>query len=391
MIPNPAVTPTQEGAADMRSRIFVCQPIPEVALDRMREFAEVEVYPWAHRQISVGELESAVRCSDYVFCMHSIPVTESMVEANPGLIGYGVSAVRPDLHAVQACERAGIRFLVADRPEPPASGDWSLNGYGLNPRATSDLMVTLLLNLAYRVLEADRYCRGNGYFQEMTMDLMGQGCTGKTVSLYGLGKVARQAVRKLKALDMNVLYTKRTRLPEEEEARLGIEWVAEPDELISRGDYVCLLVNYEDANLRLFGERQFKLMKPTAYFINVARGRLVNQDAMIRALQDGVIAGAGLDVFWHEPPVVHDAWVQTELRKLDNVVLTPHNGGATYDSRGAQTLAIADAIVKDITARQTALSGPEVGSPLRASGDSEVPRLAKTIQQVNRSLQFTAS
>jgi glyoxylate reductase len=75
---------------------------------------------------------------------------------------------------------------------------------------------------------------------------------------------------------------------------------------------------------------------------------------MIKALQDGVIAGAGLDVFWHEPPMVRDAWVQPELRKMDNIVLTPHNGGATYDSRGAQTLAIANAIVKEIIARQSA-------------------------------------
>lgn len=338
----------------MKPRIFVSQPVPEVALDRLREYGEVEVFPWAHREISVGELESAVGRSDYVFCMHSIPVTRSMVDANPNLVGYGVASVRADLHDVEACERAGIKFLLADHPEPPADGGWSLNGYGLNPRATSDLMVTLLLNLAYRVVEADKYCRGNGFFQEMTMDLMGQGCTGKTVALYGLGKVGKQAVRKLKALDMNVLYTKRTRLPAEEEAELGIEWVADPDELISRGDYVCLLVNFEDGNLRLFGEREFKLMKPTAYFVNVARGRLVDQPAMIKALQDGVIAGAGLDVFWHEPPMVRDAWVQPELRKMDNVVLTPHNGGATYDSRGAQTLAIANAIVKEIIARQSA-------------------------------------
>ena len=335
----------------MKPRIFVSQPVPEVALDRMREYGEVEVFPWKHRDISLGELESAVRRSDYVFCMHSIPITEAMVAANPNLIGYGLASVRADLHAVEAVERAGIKFLIAEHPEPPADGGWSYNGYGLNPRATSDLMVALLLNCAYRVTESDRYCRGQGFFQEMTMDLMGQGCTGKTVSLYGLGKVARQAVRKLKALDMNVLYSKRSRLTLEEEAELGIEWVGDPDELISRGDYVCLLVNYEDANYQIFGEREFKLMKPTAYFINVARGRLVDQDAMIRALQDGTIAGAGLDVFYHEPPVVHDAYVEPALRKLDNVVLTPHNGGATYDSRGAQTLAIANAIVKEIIAR----------------------------------------
>jgi len=338
----------------MVPRIFVSQPIPAVALDRLREYGEVEVFPFAHREASIGELESAARRSDYIFCMHSTPITQSMVEANPNLAGYGLAAAKPDLHAIEVCEKAGIKLLIAQRPQPPADGGWSLNGYGLNPRATSDLMVALILNLAYRVVEADAYCRRNGFFQEMTMDLMGQGCTGKTVSLYGLGRVARQAVRKLRALDMHVLYTKRTRLAEAEEAELGVEWVGEADELIARGDYVCMLVNYEDQNLRLMGEREFALMKPTAYFINVGRGRLVDEDAMIRALRDGVIAGAGLDVFWNEPPVVHDAYIPLALRKVDNVVLTPHNGGATYDSRGAQTLAIADAIVADIVARRSA-------------------------------------
>jgi glyoxylate reductase len=336
----------------MVPKIFVSQPIPEVALDRLREYGDVEVFPWSHREASISDLESAARRSDYVFCMHSTPITESMVEANPNLRGYALAVARPELHAIDACAKAGIKLLIAQRPEPPVDGGWNLNGYGLNPRATSDLMVALILNLAYRVVEADKYCRRNGFFQEMTMDLMGQGCTGKTVSLYGLGKVARQAVRKLRALDMNVLYTKRTRLPEAEEAELGVEWVGDPDELIARGDYVCMLVNFEDGNLRIMGEREFALMKPTAYFVNVGRGRLVDEDAMIRALRNGVIAGAGLDVYWNEPPVVHDSYIPLALRTMDNVVLTPHNGGATYDSRGAQTLAIANAVVADIVANQ---------------------------------------
>jgi glyoxylate reductase len=338
----------------MRPKIFVCQPIPEVALDRMAQVGDVEVFPWAHREISVGELESAARRSDYIFCMHSTPITASIVAANPGLRGIGVARARDDVQDLAACRAAGIALLEAQSPQPPADGGYSMNGFGLNPRATSDLMVALLLNLAYRVVEADRYCRGNGYFQEMTMDLMGIGCTGKTVALYGFGRVARQAVRKLRALDMHVLYTKRTRLSPEEEVAEGVDWVAEPDELIARADYLCLLANYSDANLHLIGEREFALMKPSAYFINVARGRLVDENAMIRALETGVIAGAGLDVYWHEPPVVRDAYIPKALRAMDNVVLTPHNGGATWDSRGAQTLAIANAIAEDVLRRERA-------------------------------------
>jgi glyoxylate reductase len=339
----------------MTPKIFVCQPVPEQALDRMREYAEIEVFPFSHRAISVGELESGARRSDYVFLMHETPITESIVAANPKLKGFGLSRAEEGIHDVAACEAAGIPLLFAKttpQPPPDAGGiGYPWTDYALNPRATSDLMVAMVINLGYRILEADKFCRGTGYFQEQTMAFMGQGCTGKTVSLWGLGKVARHAIRKLKALDMNVLYTKRTRLDEEEEKELGIEWVEDKDELIARGDYVCMLVNYEPANYMIMGEREFKLMKPSAYFINVGRGRLVDEAAMIEALQAGTIAGAGLDVYLNEPPVVFDPYIPEALRKMDNVVLTPHNGGATYDSRPRGTTAVADAIVDDIIAR----------------------------------------
>ncbi|HTW10665.1 MAG TPA: NAD(P)-dependent oxidoreductase [Acidimicrobiales bacterium] len=340
-------------------KIFVCQPVPGPAIERLRQYGEVEVFPYSHRPISIPEMADAARRSDYVFCMHETPITASIAEANPQLKGFALSYPAPGIVDVEACERAGVPLLYAQRPQAPEDGGWSLNGYGLNPRGTADLMVAMVMCLAYRVFDADRYVRANGYFQEMTMDLMGQGCTGKTASVWGLGKVARQAVPRLKALDMEVLYNKRTRLPKEEEAELGIEWVGDSDELIARADYLCMLVKYEPANLKIMGEREFNLMKPTSYFVNVGRGRLVDEDAMIKALQEGTIAGAGLDVYWHEPsayydPMEFDPYIPEALRKLDNVILTPHNGGATYLSRGMQTLDIANAIVDDIVAREKA-------------------------------------
>lgn len=324
-----------------RPKVFVSHPIPPVAVDRLREVADVELWEGKLRDITLEELESAARRSDYIFCMHQTPVTESMVAANPKLKGYGVSEVSPGLHAVEACKAAGVKLLEGNDKEAIIAG---------NRRATADLMVGLILCLAYRIVESDTYSRATGFFQEMTMDLMGLGCTNKTASLIGLGRVGRYAVPVLKALDVNVLYTKRHRLSPEDEQALGVEWVENVDDLIARGDYVCMLANFEPANLKMMGAREFALMKPTAYFVNVGRGRLVDEPAMIEALQKGTIAGAGLDVFWYESPVVHDCFIPEELRKLDNVVLTPHNGGATWDSRGRQTLAIANAIVDDIVA-----------------------------------------
>lgn len=331
-----------------RPKVFIAHPIPGVAIDRLREHAEVEVFAGHYRDINVDELESAVRRSDYVFCMHQTPVTESMVAANPNLKGYGVSHISPEHHAVAACEAAGVKLLEGSNADEIIDG---------NRRATADLMVALILCLAYRVVEADRYSRATGYFQEMTMDLMGQGCEGRVVSLIGLGRVGKFAAPRLRSFGLKVLYTKRTRLSPAEELELGVEWVEDIDTLIAHGDFVSMLANYEPANEKMMGRAEFELMKPEAYFVNVGRGRLVDEDAMVEILEAGRIAGAGLEVFWNEPPTVPDAYIPQRLRKLDNVILQPHNGGATWDSRGRQTLAIADAIIADIDVRKSGANG----------------------------------
>ena len=340
----------------MKPKVFVCQPVPAVAIDRMREHAEVEIFPFSHRPISIGELESAARRSDYIFCMHETPVTASIAEANPHLKGFALGRAHPEIVDIEACKRVGVPLLEAnsvarrgDEARAPARG-----------HATSDLMVAHILNLAYRVIEADRYCRRNGYWQERTIALEGLGTTDKTCSLIGFGRVARGAVATLHGIGMKVLYTKRTRLDEREEQALGVEWVGDRDELIHRGDFVCMCVNYQPENHKLMGAREFALMKPTAYFINVGRGRLVDEEAMIAALKDGTIAGAGLDVYYSEPPTSVDPYIPDALREMENVTLTPHNGGATWDHRGPMTLAIANVIVEDILARNLAASSEPV-------------------------------
>jgi glyoxylate reductase len=286
-------------------------------------------------------LEAAARRSDYIYCVHATPITASVLNANPNLRGFGIAFVT-DLIDVEACKAAGVKLLIAEETEEITNG---------NRRAVSDLLVAFVLNLAYRVVEADRYSRATGYFQEWTMDLMGQGCEGKTISLIGMGRVGRFAARRLVAHELEVLYTDPYRLSEDEERELGVTFVPTMEELIPRGDFVSMLANYQPGNEKMMGARQFALMKPTAYFINTARGRLIDEDALIDALQRGAIAGAALENYWNEPPLTTDGYIPEALRKMDHVILTPHNGGATWTSRSRQTLAIADAIVADIQQR----------------------------------------
>ncbi len=323
----------------MRPRVFIVQPVPDVAIDILRGVADVEIYPHMDRQISVGELASAARRANYIFAMHETTVTEEVFAANPSLKGVVLAGRQSDTVDFDAARRHGVPILTAAALAPP-----SLRV----SRATADLAVGMIVDLAYRMSEADRYTRRGGFRQEQTMALMGIGCTGRSVGLIGLGKVAQFIVPRLRAFEMDVFYTKRSRLPIDDESALGVTWLTHQDEILRTCDFVSLQCSYNPSTHLLIGERELGLMKPTAYFINTARGRIVDEPALIKALQAGTIAGAGLDVFWHEPPVTPDPWVPPAFYTLDNVVLAPHNGGATWDSRGEMTSRIAQTIVADI-------------------------------------------
>jgi phosphoglycerate dehydrogenase-like enzyme len=334
----------------MTERVFVVQPIPEPALEILRSCAEVEVYPHTDRMVSVDELASVARRCDYIFAMHETMIPAQVVSGPVRLKGIAVGGREiSDMIDIAACERAGVRFIHAQADGQAASRRG-------NAKATADLTLSHVLCLAYRVVEADAYTRAGRFRQEMTMDLMGLGCTDKTVGVVGLGRVGRELAPRLNALDMSVLYTKRTRLPADEEAGLGVEWRASLEEMLPECDFVVMLANYNSSTHMLMGAAQFALMKPSAYFVNPGRGRLVDEAALIKALQDGVIAGAGLEVFWNEPPVVHEPSVPVALRTMDNVVLTPHNGGATWDSRTRQVVGIARALEAHVkeNAKETA-------------------------------------
>src|SRR5215831_2226437 len=268
-------------ATPMRPRVFVVQPVPDVAIEILRSAADVEIYPYMDRQISAGELASAARRADYIFAMHETTVTEEVFAANPNLKGVVLAGLHSDTVDFDAARQYGVPILTAAALAPPSPRV---------SRATADLAVGMIVDLAYRISESDRYTRCGGFRQEQTMALMGIGCTGRSVGLIGLGKVARFMVPRLRALEMDVRYTKRSRLPTDEEAELGVTWLPHQDDILRTSDFVSLQCSYNPSTHLLIGERELGLMKRTAYFINTARGRIVDESALITALQDGTVA-----------------------------------------------------------------------------------------------------
>jgi lactate dehydrogenase-like 2-hydroxyacid dehydrogenase len=338
----------------MLPKVFVVQPIPEAALNVLREAADVTVYPYMDRQISVEELAAAAKRADWLLVMHETSVTAEVINANPNLKGIGSFASSTPHIDMKVANGRKIPIVIADPKLSPTVS-----------RATADLTIAMLLGLAYRLVDSDRYTRCGKFRQEQTLALMGIGCPGKTVGLIGLGKVAEIMAPRIKAFEMHTLYTKRTRLPAAQEKELDVEWVPQLDDLIRRSDFVCIACDYNPSTHKLFGKRELDLMKPEAYLINTGRGRIVDEPELIRALQEKRIAGAALDVYWNEPYIDdHEPstkpWVPEELCKLDNVILAPHNGGATWDVRGGKGVMVARAMVEMMRGGRPSLLNPEI-------------------------------
>jgi glyoxylate reductase len=306
-----------------KSKVFVVQPIMDVGRRALEEFASVEVFD-SERMIGREALLDGVRDADYLWMLGDTPIDEEVMEAAPRLKGIATMALFPNVVDVEAATRRGLPVTVVPH---------------VITRTTCDLTCALVIGLAWRIVEADRFVRDGRFHQEQSTTFLTQELSGKVVGLIGLGEIGAEIVTRLRAFEMDVIYTKRTRLPEERERELGVTWEPERDELLRRADFVVLMATYNRTTHKLIGAREFDLMKPTAFLVNTARGRIVDESALIDALRDGKIAGAGLDVYWQEPPVGEPA-PSPELFAFPNVILTPHIGSATVEAREAMSLAV---------------------------------------------------
>jgi glyoxylate reductase len=211
------------------------------------------------------------------------------------------------------------------------------------------------------VIDADRYTHAGKFKQNQTMALMGVGCPGKTVGIIGLGVMGEYMAPVFRALDMTTIYNKRSRLTAAREQKLGVIWVDDINDIFRRSDFVVVACSLTHETTELINSRHFALMKPTAFFINTARGRIVVERDLIDALKTKKIAGAALDVFETEPPERWEVEVPQELCEMDNVILTPHNGGATWETRGFLLNYVAQGIVALIKGeRPPNLMNPEI-------------------------------
>jgi phosphoglycerate dehydrogenase-like enzyme len=301
-----------------RPRIFVSQPIRAEAVDMLREVGQVEMVD-TDRMLTRDELHAGLQRSDYVLAIGDWGIDRDMLVANRHLKGIAC-----------AYDDAEIWFdfdLATELGIP-------LTGLHIETfvTATADLTMAFLLALAWRIPEADAYTRAGKFRQEQSTQFTCTSVTGKTLGLIGLGKVGTLVVPRARSFGMKVVYTKRRRLDPSLELSLGVTWLPNIDNIMLASDFVSLHVNYNESSLKLVGQREFELMKPTAFFIQTARGRVIDEDALIGILRERRIAGAALDVYLHEPPVTPSPAPDPRFFEMDNVLLAPHMGGQTEAS-----------------------------------------------------------
>ena len=293
----------------MSTNILVTRRIPDESI-RMLEAAcgVVDVNPH-DRAMTREEFLEAVQGRDGLLCLLTEDINDEVLDISPGLRGVAIYAVGYNNIDVDACTRRGIP--VTNTPDVLTD-------------TTADIAWALMFATARRVAEGDRFVRDGRFTGWGPLLMLGSDVTGKTLGIVGGGRIGTATAARAAGFSMPMVYTSRHR--SEAIERHGAKYLP-LDDLLRQSDFVSLHVPLTPETTHLISTRELDLMKATAYLINTTRGPVVDEKALVQALRNGDIAGAGLDVFEREPEL------EPGLSDLENVVMLPHVGSGTVDTR----------------------------------------------------------
>lgn len=204
--------------------------------------------------------------------------------------------------------------------------------------ATAEIAMGLIVDIMRGITRGEEALRKGEFKGWKPTFGLGPVLYGKTLGIFGLGRIGKGVAARAKAFGMNVIYNSRTKLDDTLEKELGVKYV-EFDELLKTSDVISLNPSYSKELHHLFNEEAFKKMKPSAYLVNTSRGPIIDEKALSKALEEKVIKGAAIDVYEFEPDVTES------LLKLDNIVLSPHLGNASFEARDEMGMMAAKNII----------------------------------------------
>jgi len=290
--------------------LYITRPLPAPVMATLRERYTLVSEP-AEDQIPTGDdRRSGFAQAEAVICTLADPITDALFAAAPRLKIVANYAVGYNNIDVAAAARRGI--VVTNTPDVLTD-------------ATADLTWALILAGARRVVEGDRWARSGTWPGWAPTQMLGTDVTGKTLGIIGMGRIGQAVAQRAQGFRMPVIYASRRACPPPP----GVTtWIHRPlEEVLTQADFISLHVPLSDTTRHLIGSRELAMMKSTAFLINTSRGPVIDEAALLAALQQGRIAGAGLDVYEREPVIT------AGLATLPNVVLLPHLGSATQQVR----------------------------------------------------------
>ena len=298
-------------------KVLVCDPIETEGIQKLKDAGfTIDVKP----TITPDELKKTVSNYDALIVRSRTKVTKEILEAGIQLKAVGRAGAGLDNIDLDAAQKKSVK--VFNTPEAPAE-------------AVAELTIGLMLALARSIPNADKAMKEGKWIKK---DLMGWELKGKILGTIGLGNIGEQVAKLAKALGMKILITKRTPPDPALLKELEAEFVS-LHELLKRSDIVTIHVPYTSQTHRMFGEKELQLMKKGSYLINTSRGTIVDEKALLEALQSQRLRGAALDVYEFEPPT---NWT---LMQLPNVVCTPHIGAQTEEAQKTASVLLAEKII----------------------------------------------
>lgn len=291
------------------SRIFITRTIPQPGIDRLKQvFDDVEVYPF-ERDITKTELISLMKECDVLLCLLTNIIDKEVIESNPKLKGI--------------CNYA-VGFNNIDIPYAVSKGITVCNTPDVLTETTADLTWALIMSACRRVLEGDKLMRSGSFLGWEPMMLMGMDVYGKTLGILGMGRIGQAVAKRATGFGMRIIYSKQS--GPYSDLPFMAEYV-DLETLFKESDIISIHAPLTPQTRHLIGYSELLKMKQTAVLINTARGPIIDEKALVKALKNGDIFSAGLDVYENEPLLTD------ELVELSNVVLLPHIGSATIETR----------------------------------------------------------
>jgi glyoxylate reductase len=290
-------------------KVFITANLPGKAVEPLKKDFHVEVFP-EERTPTENELIEGAKDAHALITMLSDRVDKTLIDSCPNLIVVSNCAVGTENIDIPYTTKKGI--FVTNTP-------------GILTETTADLVWALVLSVSRRVLEGDSFVRRGKFIGWRPSLLMGLNIHGKTVGIYGMGRIGTAVGRRARGFDMDIIYHNRSR-NEEAEEMVKARYVDFPT-LLGESDFLVITAPLNENTRGRFGTQEFRQMKRTSVIVNVGRGQIIKERELAIALKEGIIWGAGLDVYEREP-IVHKG-----LLGLKNVVLLPHLGSASQETR----------------------------------------------------------